>query len=103
MHSAIQNKKELLHLIHLYAENIKHFGVNELGIFGSFKRDMVTPSSDIDFLVNFDPTQKTYQNLFNLYSFLTEKTGRKVEVVTKQGLNKHIGPHILKEVEYVSL
>lgn len=103
MNAAIQNKKELIQLIHHYAENIKCFGVNELGIFGSFGRDMATPSSDIDFLVNFDPAQKTYQNLFNLYSFLSEKTGRKVEVVTKQGLNKHIGPYILKEVEYVSL
>lgn len=103
MNVAVQSKKDLLNVIHQYAEDIKHFGVTELGIFGSFKRDMATPSSDIDFLVNFNPTQKTYQNLFNLYSFLTEKTGRKVEVVTKQSLNKYIGPHILKEVEYVSL
>jgi predicted nucleotidyltransferase len=103
MNYAIQNKSELFLLIKKYADNIKKFGVNEIGVFGSFRRDMVTQQSDIDFLVNFDPQQKTYQNLFDLYTFLTEKTGRKVEVVTKQGLNKHIGLHILKEVEYVSL
>ncbi len=99
----IQNKSELLLLIKTYAENIKRFGVNEIGVFGSFSRDSATQHSDIDFLVNFNPKQKTYQNLFDLYTFLTEKTGRKIEVVTKQGLNKHIGPHILKEVEYVSI
>jgi predicted nucleotidyltransferase len=103
MNTVIQTKKELFQFIQLNAESIKRFGVNELGVFGSFGRDTATPSSDIDFLVNFHPTQKTYQNLFDLYSFLTEKTGRKVEVVTKQGLNKHLGPYILEEVEYVSL
>jgi uncharacterized protein len=103
MDHAIQNKSELLRFIKESADTIKRYGVNEIGIFGSFGRDTANSRSDIDFLVNFDPKHKTYQNLFDLHTFLTEKTGRKVEVVTKQGLNKHIGPFILNEVEYVSL
>jgi predicted nucleotidyltransferase len=35
-------------------------------------------------------------------SFLLEEAlGRKVEIVTPEGLSPHIGPHILKEVERV--
>lgn len=38
------------------------------------------------------------------FSFLLEKTiGRKVKLVTPEGLSPHIGPHILNEVERVPL
>jgi predicted nucleotidyltransferase len=37
-------------------------------------------------------------------SFLLEEIlGRKVEVLTPEGLDPHIGPHILKEVERVHI
>jgi predicted nucleotidyltransferase len=35
--------------------------------------------------------------------FIEELVGRKVEIVTPQSLSKFIGPHILNEVQYVSL
>jgi predicted nucleotidyltransferase len=35
--------------------------------------------------------------------FLEELLGRNVELVTTQSLSKFIGPHILKEVQDVSL
>ena len=34
---------------------------------------------------------------------LEEITGRKIELVTPQSLNKFIGKYIIQEVEYVSL
>jgi predicted nucleotidyltransferase len=37
----------------------------------------------------------------DLAFYLEELFGRKVEIVTPQSLSKHIGPHILKEVENV--
>ncbi|MFO7558077.1 MAG: hypothetical protein R6X10_04545 [Desulfobacterales bacterium] len=33
--------------------------------------------------------------------FLEELLGRKIDVVTPEGLSPHIGPHILKEVDRV--
>jgi hypothetical protein len=39
----------------------------------------------------------------DLSFFLEELFGRKVEIVTPQSLSKFIGPHILKEVQHVSL
>ena len=42
-------------------------------------------------------------NLFKLYEFLENLTGRKVEVLTRAGLSKYIGPHILKDLEDVAL
>jgi len=39
----------------------------------------------------------------DLSFFLEGLFGRKVELVTRQSLSKHIGPHILNEVINVSL
>jgi predicted nucleotidyltransferase len=39
----------------------------------------------------------------DLSFFLENLLGRKVELVTPQSLSKYIGPHILKEVENVSI
>ena len=98
----IQTKNELIQLIKSNAETIKSFGVEKLGLFGSFIHDKATEKSDVDFLVDFYPEKKTYNNLFYLYELLENKTGRKVEVLTRQGLSKYIGPHILKDLEYVT-
>lgn len=99
----IHTKNELIQLLHLNASVIKSYGVDKLFIFGSFKHDKAKEQSDVDFLVDFMPQKKTYNNLFYLYSFLEEKTGRKVEVLTRAGLSKHIGPHILNDLENVTL
>lgn len=99
----INTKTELYQSLKDSAEIIKSFGVDSIGVFGSFKRNEIKATSDVDFLVEFGSSQKTYSNLFNLHEFLSKLTGRKVEVVTKKGLSKYIGPYILKEVEYVSI
>jgi predicted nucleotidyltransferase len=44
--------------------------------------------------------KKTIRNLVDLGDFLEQLFQRKVEIVTPQGLSKHIGPFILKAVEY---
>ncbi len=97
----IHTKQELLLILNNNAEIIRGYGINKLGVFGSFRHDKATNKSDIDFLVNFIPEKKTYDNFFHLHEFLEEKTGRKIELVTIQSLSKYIGPHILKDVEYV--
>lgn len=104
MNTSVNNKSLLLHRLTTHGDEIKSFGVKELGLFGSFKRDTsIKLESDIDFLVKFEKEKKSYDNFMNLAFFLEELLGRKVELVTPESLSKHIGPHILKEVENVSL
>jgi predicted nucleotidyltransferase len=99
----IQTKQQLIQVLQANADVIRSFGVEKLAVFGSFRHDKATEKSDVDFLVDFLPNKKTYDNLFYLYEFLIQKTGRKVEVLTRQGLSKYIGPHILKDLEDVAL
>ncbi len=99
----LHSKQELLSAISTNREVIKSYGVNRLGIFGSFSKGTSTELSDVDLLVDFLPGKKTFDNFMELSFFLEELFGRKVELVTPQSLSKFIGPHILKEVENVSL
>lgn len=78
------------------------YQIEELGLFGSYVRGEQTEYSDIDLLVTFKPKARfglfTYGKLQNL---LSDKLGKKVDLVMKKGLKPHIGKHILNEVIYL--
>lgn len=99
----VNTKAILFSQLQMNAEKIKSFGVSKLGVFGSFTTNKVKNDSDIDFLVEFDPTKKNFDNFIELSFYLEELLNRKVEIVTPQSLSKHIGPHILKQTQYVSI
>jgi predicted nucleotidyltransferase len=103
MNTPVKTKKELFEIILLNEKKIRSYGVVQIGVFGSFVRDEVKAASDVDFFIHFDPSQKTLKNFLRLAELLEELTGRKIELVTPQSLSKHIGPFILKEVEYAPL
>jgi len=84
-------------------ERLVFLGVVSVGLFGSFVRGEQNSSSDVDILVEFSPEKHTFDNFMEISFLLEELLGRKVEVVTPEGLSPHIGPHILNEVERVSI
>jgi predicted nucleotidyltransferase len=96
-------KEDLLKLVAEHQEEIKQFGVKRCGLFGSYMRGQHTLESDIDVLVEFGPGKKTFDNFMRLAFFLEELFGARVDLMTPESLSPYIGPHILKEVEYVSL
>ena len=99
----IQTKNEFLHVLSENREALKSYGVNRLGIFGSFCKETNPEESDVDLLVDFEPNRKSFNNFMDLNFFLEDLFGRKVEMVTPQSLSKFIGPHILNEVQHVSI
>ena len=104
MRTSIDNKGLLLQRLFEHRNEIKAFGVKEMGLFGSFRRNTdIHIGSDVDLLIEFENGQKTYDNFIGLSAYLEDLLGRKVEIVTQKSLSKYIGPHILKEVEHVSL
>ena len=82
---------------------IAALGVRRLGLFGSFRDDAATPSSDVDLLVEFEPGQKTFDHFMRLSLLLESLLGRSVDLVTPESLSPHIGPRILDRVLYVDL
>lgn len=103
MQTAVQNKRTLISLLKANNQRLKSYGVSSLSIFGSFITGKLDADSDVDLLVDFDPSQKSYDNFMDLSFFLEDLLGRKVELVTPQSLSKYIGSHILKQAEHVAI
>ncbi len=97
----IQTKNNILTIIENHQEQLKDFGVKRVGLFGSFVREEQNADSDVDLLVEFEPSKKTFKNFMRLCFYLEELFQREVELVTPESLSPYIGPHILREVEYV--
>ena len=99
----IERKKDLFALLARHQEELKQFGVKRWGVFGSFARGQQSNRSDVDILVEFEQGKKSFDNFMQLAFFLEEHLGRRVELVTLESLSPHIGPHILREVEYAPI
>ncbi|MBM3133363.1 MAG: nucleotidyltransferase family protein [Chloroflexi bacterium] len=103
MKFAVQTKQDVVGLLRQNRASIESLGVKRLGMFGSFARGEQRTESDVDFLVEFKRGQKSFDNFMQLSFLLEDILQRRVELVTSEALSPYIGPHILKEVEYVPL
>ena len=99
----VRDKSELFKLLNENKQRLEAFGVRRCGLFGSFLRQEQSVQSDVDILVEFVPDQKNFDNFIHLAFFLEDLMGRKVDLVTLESLSPYIGPHILREVEYVTV
>jgi predicted nucleotidyltransferase len=80
----------------------EQYGINEIGIFGSYLRNESRPDSDVDILIELErPPRISLIGLVELQEYLTELLGIKVDLAIKRNLRKRIGKRILKEVEYL--
>jgi hypothetical protein len=98
-----RDKHEILQRLQEVREAILARGVMKLGIFGSFVRGNASDASDVDFLVQFRPPQKSFDNFMGLSFLLEDVLRRRVELVTTESISPHLGPQILSEVEDVPL
>jgi predicted nucleotidyltransferase len=103
MDTSVRTKERVLSLISEHQDRIKALGVKRLGLFGSFARREQGAASDVDLLVEFEQGEKTFDNFIQLSFLLEDLLERRVELVTPESLSPYIGPHILREVEYVPL
>ena len=76
---------------------IRRLGVRRLALFGSVVRDEARPDSDVDVLVEFWPSEKTFDRFMALVDLLEAALDRRVELVTTEALSPYIGPRILAE------
>ena len=77
----------------------KEFKVSRIGIFGSVVRNEQSGSSDIDIIVEF--SEPIGLRFIELAEFLEKKLGRKVDLVSSEGISPYIKPYIEKEVLYI--
>jgi len=94
-------KKEIIRIIkNSKPEMESHFGVQRLGLFGSYVREKQSKRSDIDILVTFNRDIDLFDFL-ELREYLEGQLHVKVDLVMESALKPAIGKRILSEVEYV--
>jgi predicted nucleotidyltransferase len=77
----------------------KEYSVKSIGLFGSYADETNTEESDIDLLVEFE--KPIGWKFFTLELYLERILGRKVDLVTKNGLKDQIKNQILNQMEYM--
>ncbi len=103
MQKPVQSKEEIVQRIYARRHKLSALGVDNIGIFGSFARGEGSAESDIDILIEFEAEKHTFDNFMEVAFLLEEILGRKVDLVTPQGLSPSINEHIEKELVYVSI
>ena len=90
---------EVLRKIKENRDKIKRFGVKRIGLFGSYIRGEQKAESDIDVVVEFEEGKATFDNFLNLAEYLEKLLGKKVDLLTKDGVRSIRIEHIQKEIE----
>jgi len=88
-------RKEILTTLRANEAKIKSFGVRELSLFGSSVRGDDTPTSDLDFIVEFE--KKSFDSYMDLKLFLEELFDRPVDLVLADGIKPKLRAAILRE------
>ena len=95
-------RENILTILKNHKPQLSKFGVSSIGLFGSYLRNEQTAKSDIDLLIDFEPEKENFDNYMAVYDiFESLFKNEKIEIVTKNGLSKYIGPKILNDVMYV--
>ena len=95
-------KENILNTLKAHKHEFIKYGIQNIGLFGSYLRNEQSEKSDIDLLIDFNPGKENFDNYMAVYDiFESIFKNEKIEVVTKNGLSPYIGPKILKEVQYV--
>ena len=104
MVTKVLDRAELIQRLTGNGPKIRSFGIERISVFGSFARDTkITPSSDIDFVLDFIPGRKNVDNLVDLGYYLENLLGRKVELLTRESLTSDTGKHILASSQEVAI
>lgn len=98
------DKKEITRLINKHYNVLTtEYGVSKIGIFGSVVKGTIAEDSDVDIVVEFN--QPIGFKFIRFVEYLENLFGRKVDVLTKEGIKnirvKEIAKNIERTLTYV--
>lgn len=111
MKTKVLTKDKVIEKLREHRDTLKKYGVKRVGLFGSFVRGEQKRKSDIDMVVEFDPSffGKDFKGLFDAYmglsSFLEDLFGRRVDILTPISIEsiriKEVAAEIKRDLIYV--
>ncbi len=79
----------------------RKYGIEKIGVFGSYVRSEAGVESDLDILVEFsEDADVGLLKFVEIENYLSDLLGVKVDLVEESALKPRIGKQILKEVVY---
>jgi predicted nucleotidyltransferase len=88
---------DLIGIMKSHKQEIRsRFKVKSLGLFGSYARGDARQDSDLDVLVEFEQAPTLF-SFVELKDFLSDITGKNVDLVMKSALRPSIGRRIIRE------
>jgi predicted nucleotidyltransferase len=96
-----RDSAQVFETLESHRQAIRTAGARRLGLFGSWVRGEARETSDLDFLVEFEPGRKTFDGYMDLKLLLEELFGRSVDLVIAEGIKPRLRESILREVVYV--
>jgi predicted nucleotidyltransferase len=95
-------KENILAILKFHKSELSRYGESNIGLFGSYVRNKQSNKSDIDLVIDYEPDKENFDNYLAVYDIFEDLfKNEKIEIVTKNGLSKYIGPKILNDVMYV--
>lgn len=88
----------ILAFLHDHADQLRVMGVLKIGLFGSYVRGEQQADSDMDFL--FAMEDFTWRRWMNVWNFLEDSFGVKVDLVPEEDLRPELQRYVLPEVRY---
>lgn len=93
-------RSEAIAALKASSEKIRKLGATGLYIYGSAARDELSPESDIDIFIDYDPKSKfSFVELVRLQKLICETLAREIDLTTRDGLH----PLLKTEIEYSSI
>lgn len=97
----MKTKDEILNILREQLPCLREtYGVNTIGLFGSYSRGEQNMESDVDLFVRFERPIGFFK-FIALENHLSEALGLKTELVTEDAIKPVIKPSVMRDVVYV--
>lgn len=95
------NRSEILEVIRKYKqENSEKYGIDAIGLFGSYARDLASEDSDIDIVI--ETREPDLYKMVHIKEDLEKRLSRSVDIVRKrEKMNPYLKKRIERDAEYL--
>jgi len=95
-------REDALDRLNAHLDEIRQYGVEKIGLFGSVARSEADAGSDIDLIVRFLQGQKSFDHFMDLREYLESLfSGHRVDLVIEEAIKPRIRASVYRDAVYV--